>query len=181
MKKALLVLTFLISTAALTAQEIAWMSMDQALVAQQQTPKKIFMDVYTTWCGPCKLLDKNTFSNPDVIVYISKHFYPVKFNAEGKDPITYKGFTYTNPNYREAKRGRNATHLFADALKLQGYPSLAFFESDGTLIQSIVGYQKPQELELFLKMIATDKYKEVTTRAQWEIYQKNFKGTFKSK
>ena len=78
-------------------------------------------------------LDKNTFSNPDVIAYISKHFYPVKFNAEGKDPITYKGFTYTNPNYREAKRGRNATHFFADALRLQGYPSLAFFESDGTL------------------------------------------------
>ena len=56
MKKALLVLVFLISTEALTAQEIAWMSMDQALLAQQQTPKKIFMDVYTTWCGPCKLL-----------------------------------------------------------------------------------------------------------------------------
>ena len=82
MKKALLVLVFLISTVALTAQEIAWMSMDQALLAQQKTPKKIFMDVYTTWCGPCKLLDKNTFSNPDVIAYINEHFYPVKFNAD---------------------------------------------------------------------------------------------------
>ncbi len=180
MKKALLVFVFLISTATLKAQEIAWMSMDKALVAQQQMPKKIFMDVYTTWCGPCKLLDKNTFSNPDVIAYINKHFYPVKFNAEGKDPITYKGFTYTNPNYRAGKPGRNATHFFADALKLQGYPSLTFFESDGTLIQSIVGYYTPQELEVFLKMIVTDIYKEITTRAQWEIYQKNFKGTFKS-
>ena len=44
MKKAILLLVFLISTAALTAQEIAWMSMDQALLAQQQMPKKIFMD-----------------------------------------------------------------------------------------------------------------------------------------
>ena len=78
MKKALLVLGFLISTVALSAQEITWMSMDQALFAQQQTPKKIFMDVYTTWCGPCKLLDKNTFSNPDVIAYINDmllHFH----------------------------------------------------------------------------------------------------------
>jgi hypothetical protein len=40
MKKALLALVFLISTVALKAQEIAWMSMDQALLAQQQTPKK---------------------------------------------------------------------------------------------------------------------------------------------
>lgn len=77
--------------------------------------------------------------------------------------------------------GEMLLNFFADALKLQGYPSLAFFESDGTLIQSIVGYQTPQELELFLKMIATDKYKEVTTRAQWDMYQKNFKGTFKSR
>ena len=181
MKKAILLLVLFFYATTFQAQEIAWMSMDQALLAQQQKPKKIFMDIYTTWCGPCKLLDKNTFSNPDVITYISEHFYPVKFNAEGKDPITYQGFTYTNPNYRAGKSGRNATHFFADALQLQGYPSLAFFESDGTLIQSIVGYYSAQELEIFLKMIVTDQYKEITTRAKWERYQKKFKGTFKSK
>jgi len=181
MKLNYLFLIFLLSYVSIQAQSINWVTMDEAMALQKKVPKAIMVDVYTTWCGPCKLLDKNTFSNPDVIAYINEHFYPVKFNAEGKDPITYQGFTYTNPNYREAKRGRNATHFFADALRLQGYPSLAFFESDGTLIQSIVGYQTPQELELYLKMIATDQYKEVTTRAQWDMYQKNFKGTFKSR
>ena len=89
MKKAILLLVFLISTAALTAQEIAWMSMDQALLAQQQTPKKIFMDVYTTWCGPCKLLDKNTFKNKSVVDYVNDNYYAVKFNAEGNDIINF--------------------------------------------------------------------------------------------
>ncbi len=100
MKQAFFLVTLFIATSSITAQKIDWMTMDEALVAQQETPKKIFMDVYTTWCGPCKLLDKNTFTNKDVIAYIAENYYAVKFNAEGKDSVSYQGFTYTNPNYR---------------------------------------------------------------------------------
>ena len=180
MKKILLLAVLLIGTAA-SAQKIKWMSMDDALAAQAKNPKKIFVDMYTNWCGPCKLLDKNTFSNKDVISYINEHYYAVKFNAEGKESIVFEDFTYTNPNYREGRRGRNATHFFADALKLQGYPSLVFFESDGSLIQAVPGYKTPEQLELFLKMIASNDYKDVNTGEKWQAYQENFKSTFKSK
>ena len=67
------------------SQQIKWMSMGEALKAQKINPKKIIMDVYTKWCGPCRLLDKKTFGNPDVSRYISQNFYAVKFNAEGED------------------------------------------------------------------------------------------------
>ena len=136
------------------------------------------MDVYTTWCGPCKLLDKKTFGDKEVAKFINKNYYPVKFNAEGPEEITYQDFTYTNPNYQLARKGRNATHFFADALKLTGYPSIVFFQENGTLIQSLTGYKTPQELEIYLKMIANDYYKELTTVEAWQDYQKNFKGTF---
>ena len=179
MKKTLL-LAMLVVTSMATAQKINWMTMDEALAAQKETPKKIFMDVYTNWCGPCKMLDKNTFSNPDVIEYVNQHYYAVKFNAEGTEEITFQDFTYTNPNYQEGRRGRNATHFFADALKLQGYPSLVFFEDDGSLLQAIPGYKTPKQLEIYLKMIASNDYKEVTTVKAWENYQNNFKHTFKA-
>ncbi len=177
MKNTLLLLALIISTA-VTAQKINWMSMDEALAAQKDEPKKIFMDVYTKWCGPCKLLDKNTFGDKNVIDFVNENYYAVKFNAEGTEEITYNGFTYTNPNYQPARRGRNATHFFADALKLRGYPSLVFFGEDGTLIQALPGYKTPQQLEIFLKMIANDDYKTLTTMEAWEDYQENFKGTF---
>ena len=45
------------------SQNIQWMSLKEARAAQKINPKKIFMDVYTSWCGPCKLLEKNTFQN----------------------------------------------------------------------------------------------------------------------
>ena len=38
------------------AQEIQWMSLNEALEAQKKEPKKIFIDVYTVWCGPCKAI-----------------------------------------------------------------------------------------------------------------------------
>lgn len=177
--KHILLFVILLSTATISAQKINWVTMDEALAAQKETPKKIMMDVYTVWCGPCKLLDKNTFSNPDVIKYINKNYYAVKFNAEGTASITHEGFTYTNPNYQEGRRGRNTTHFFADALKLQGYPSIVFFEDDGTLIQALPGYKTPKQLEVYLKMIASNEYLSVTTAKKWQDYQSKFKHKFK--
>ena len=40
-------------TSAQSSAQIKWMTMNEALAAQVQNPKKIFMDVYTDWCGPC--------------------------------------------------------------------------------------------------------------------------------
>ena len=172
-------LIFLLTIGVSQAQEIKWMSMNEALAAQKKQPKKIFMDAYTTWCGPCKLLDKNTFTNKDVINYINKHYYAVKFNAEGTEEITYKDFKYTNPNFDPERKGRNSQHFFANALKINGYPSLVFFDEQSNVIAPIMGYRTAKQLEIYLKMIATDDYKKLTSAEAWQAYEKSFKGTFK--
>ena len=176
--KNIILLFLLLVVGTVQSQQINWMSMDEALAAQKKHPKKIFMDVYTTWCGPCKLLDKNTFSDKEVIKYVNENYYAVKFNAEGNDPITYKDFTYTNPNYQPERKGRNAQHLFAHALKVNAYPSVVFFKENGDLIQAVPGYRTPKQLEIFLKMIHSDDYLKITTSEAWEAYQKDFKYTF---
>lgn len=178
MKKISILLIAILASIGVQAQEIKWMSMNEALAAQKEAPKKIFMDVYTTWCGPCKMLDRNTFTNKDVIKYINTHFYAVKFNAEGTEKVTYQDFTYTNPNYKKGRKGRNSQHLFAHALKVSGYPSMVFFDEESNVIAPITGYHTPEDLEIYLKMIAQDDYKKLTTNDAWEAYQKNFKGTF---
>ncbi|MEM1002907.1 MAG: DUF255 domain-containing protein, partial [Bacteroidota bacterium] len=86
-------------TSNLVCQEIKWVTIEKALELQKQVPKKIIMDMYTKWCGPCKMLDRNTFKNPDVIEYINANYYAVKFNAEGNDEIVFKDKTFTNPGY----------------------------------------------------------------------------------
>ncbi len=100
MKKILLIILILVGINKIYAQDkINWMSMNEALAAQKESPKKIFMDVYTKWCGPCKLLDKNTFKNKSVVDYVNDNYYAVKFNAEGNDIINFNGKEFKNTGY----------------------------------------------------------------------------------
>lgn len=172
MKKYLFILALL--TTSLQAQEIQWMSLPEALEAQKTNPKKIFMDVYTHWCGPCKLLDKKTFANKDVARYISEHYYAVKFNGEGDEEIAFYDRTFRNPNYDPNRKGRNATHQFTQFLGINAYPTMVFFSEDGDPIMPLVGYYKPQQLEPYLKMIKQGDYAVFSSPEDIEIYLKNF-------
>ena len=178
MKKIVFILLVLI-TAVSGAQEIHWMTMNEALAAQKKAPKKIFMDVYTNWCGPCKLMDQKTFQNKDVADYVNQNFYAVKFNAEGTEEVFYNDYTYTNPNYKIGKRGRNSQHFLASALKITGYPSIVFFDENGGVIAPVTGYRTPQQLELYLKMIHNNDYKTLTNGKAWKAYEKAFVSEFK--
>ncbi len=171
---------FLFSFSVIQAQEIKWMSMNDALEAQQTVPKKIFLDAYTSWCGPCKMLDRNTFTNMDVINYINKHYYPVKFNAEGDEVINYKGEKLVNTNFDPERKGRNSTHPFTVEMKVGGYPSLVFLDEEGELLAPIPGYRTPEQLEIYLKMFAQDDYKKFTTNEDFKNYAESFEGSFEN-
>lgn len=181
MKKNSYLFLLLLFTGFTQAQEIQWMSLAEALEAQKTVPKKIFMDVYTTWCGPCKLLDKKTFANRDVARYISTHFYAVKFNAEGNEPIDFYDRSFANPQYDPSRRGRNSTHEFTQFLGISGYPTMVFFSEDGDPIMPVVGYYNPQQLEPYLKMIKQGDYAVFSKPEDIEIYLKNFIPRFRGK
>jgi len=179
MNKLILTVLFLGLGSCIKAQEtIKWVSFNQAIELQKKNPKKIFMDVYTDWCGPCKMLDKQTFHNADVIKYINENYYAVKFNGEGKEEINYQGKAYTNPRHVEGKTGRNSTHDFTDALQVNAYPTMLFFDETGTPIHSVKSFLKPKQLEIYLKLFAQDDYKKIDTAQKWQEYQLNFKNTF---
>lgn len=161
------------------AQEIKWMTFEDAQKAQKKVPKKIFVDAYTVWCGPCKMLDKNTFSNKDVASYINKNYYPVKFNAEGNAIVYYKGKKYTNPNFNSSSTGRNSPHELSGLLGIRAYPTLLFLDEEANVISPLTGYRTPTQLEIFLKMFNTDAHKNLTTQAAWEDYSSKFKYEFK--
>ncbi len=155
-------------------KEIHWMSLEEALKKQQEAPKKIFMDAYTKWCGPCKMLDRNTFHDASVVKYVNEHYYAVKFDAEGAEPISFKGKVYKNPNYVEGKRGRNGVHELTIALGVNAYPTMLFIDEEANVITAAKGYLKPQQLELYLKLVAQNDYKEINSKEKWNAYQKAF-------
>ena len=155
--------------------EFKWNSVMESIELQKTSKKKLFIDVYTTWCGPCKMLDANTFSNPVIRKILSEYYIPTKFNAESGDSILFKGQTFTNPNY--SPQPRKSTHEFAVYIASTqnglGYPTMVFLDEELNMIQPIAGYLTPQQLEPILVYFGTDANK--TT--DWPTYYAAFKSS----
>ncbi|WP_405608285.1 thioredoxin family protein [Polaribacter sp. Asnod1-A03] len=182
MKKTILLLTILAFSIQANAQKINWISLNEALELQKENPKNIIMDVYTNWCGPCKLLDKNTFQHKDVVAFVNENFYAVKFNGEGNETITFEGSDYGNPNYDETKANkRNSAHDFANFMGINAYPTIVFMDNKGGLIMPLKGYYDPSQLELYLKLFKDDQYKSITTKEKFDEFNASFVPEFKVK
>lgn len=103
-----------------------------------ETPKKIFVDVYTDWCGWCKRMDATTFTDEAVIDYVNEHFYAVKLNAESKENISLKGM---NTNGIELAR----------SFRVSAYPTIVFIDETFQRVTPVPGYRKAEEFRDILK------------------------------
>lgn len=179
MTKTLTLALFLCASLATFAQgaSINWLTVDELEAAQEKEPRKVMVDVYTKWCGPCKMMMRNTFTNPDVISYLNENFYAVKFDAEGPDPVEFKGQTYSNPTYVPNKPGRNGVHELSRALQVRAYPTLVYLDEELEMIAPISGYKTPQQLELYLRFF-DDAWARGTTQEEWDNFQQSFTPTF---
>ncbi len=140
-----------------SSYKIHWMDFESAVAASQKNPKKLFIDVYTDWCGWCKKMDASTFMDDSVAAYINANFYPVKFNAESKDTIHFfdQVFVFV-PEYK--------SHELAISLlnRQMGYPSYAFLDEKFAAIKVQQGYMPKETLMPLLKYYAEDVYKTKT-------------------
>lgn len=139
--------------------EIAWMTWDEAVKANEKKPKKIFIDFYTDWCGWCKKMDKSTFVDPTVVEYVNKNFYAVKFNAEQKEDVVFKGTTFS-----WMSSGRGGVHKLAyDLLDGRlGYPSYVYLTPTFERILISPGYKDAPMLQKELKFVNEDHYKNTS-------------------
>ena len=141
------------------------MGFEEALAKGQQEPKKIFIDVYTNWCGWCKRMDKATFADSTVAAYLSANFYPVKLNAEQKEEIQFAGQTF---KYVETEGGRGVHTLAYSLLDGQmGYPSFVFLNEKYERIMISPGYKEAKDILKELRFAKEEQYKTTT----WEKYR----------
>ncbi|MEM9261112.1 MAG: DUF255 domain-containing protein, partial [Bacteroidota bacterium] len=87
-----------------TTAQVEWLSWEEAVARNEKAPRKFLVDVYTDWCGWCKKMDKQVFTDPKIEAYIKKNFYAVKLNAEQRATIQYDGHTF-NFNPEIGRRG----------------------------------------------------------------------------
>lgn len=133
---------------------INWLTLTQMQVAYKKNPKPILIDVYTTWCGWCKVMDKQTYSNEKVVTYINQKYYAVKFDAESKESVELNGVKYDyNTQYKINELG---SYLLMGQMS---FPSTVFLVSLDAKPAPLAGYLKPKEIEAPLKYFGEDNYK----------------------
>lgn len=97
----------------------------------------LFVDVYATWCGPCKMMDAEVYTDAAVGEYMNQHFVNVRMDGE-------------------TDFGRN----YAAEQQLEGYPSMFIFSDDGERLSTVVGYKPAADLLPLLKSYV-DNYKDL--------------------
>ncbi|WP_242919452.1 thioredoxin family protein [Pontibacter liquoris] len=145
------------------AEPIHWLTIEEAAARQKKEPRKMMIDVYTDWCGWCKKMDKTTFADPELAAYVNAHYYAIKLDAEGKDPITLDGHTFKyNPEYR--------SHELAIAL-LNGqmsYPSTVYLDEEMKMLSPVPGYLDAPAFMKILRYFGGNHHKTMT----WQEYEK---------
>ncbi|HEY8400684.1 MAG TPA: thioredoxin fold domain-containing protein [Cytophagaceae bacterium] len=137
------------------SSDIKWLSYDEAIKLSEKEPRKIFIDVYTDWCGWCKRMDRTTLKDDNVGKYINQYYYPVKVNAESQKKVTYKGKQMTEQE------------LALNVFGATGYPTTVYLENDQTMLQAIPGYLEAEMLNKVLRYFGEDHYKTTS----WEKFQ----------
>ncbi|HSB94242.1 MAG TPA: DUF255 domain-containing protein [Flavitalea sp.] len=146
-----------------------WITLDEAQKQLNVAKKPVLIDLYTDWCGWCKVMDKQTYSNKQVAAYLEDKFYAVKVNAESRNNIDWMGKQFAfNAQY---KTNDFAMYLTRGQLS---YPTTVIIPTDGSGPQAIPGFLKPGDFEMIVKYFGDGKYGKVP----FDEYRKNFKSTW---
>ena len=150
----------------IAGDKLGWLSVEQAAGKLSQTQRPVLIDLYTTWCGWCKRMDKTTYSNKRVIQYLNDKFYPVRVDAESKEDISWNGRTY----HFDAGNKVNEFAIYIAHGQME-FPTTIIIPPGGEPMP-IPGYMEPKQLELIVKYFGEGQYGKIP----FEEFQKGFKG-----
>jgi thioredoxin-related protein len=144
---------------------IHWMSITDAYKKSvtDSVKKKVFIDVYTAWCGWCKRMDASTFEDPMVVAYMNARYYPVKLDAEIKDTIVLGDKTFV---YKPELRANEIAVALLNSK--MSYPTSIYLDERFNMLSPVPGYQSTEQIIPVLRYFGENLYKTIS----WENYEK---------
>jgi thioredoxin-related protein len=126
-------------------EKLHWMTFDEGIATAKKNNKKVLIDVYTDWCGWCKKMDKDTYTEDRVSDYLGENYVVIKLNAESPKKLSFQGKSYTEQE-------------LAGAFGVTGYPTTIFLSSGGDPITLVPGYSDAKRFSDIISFIAEDHY-----------------------
>lgn len=112
----LLLITSFIATISFGQIEFKYLTLAEGKALAKKEKKPLFVDVFATWCGPCKYMASTTFQDPAISEYYNKNFICIKIDGEKEDGPTVMS-TY----------------------QISAYPTLLYFDAKGELAKTFIG------------------------------------------
>jgi len=136
----------------LAAQEAKmWVPFNDGMAIAAKEKRHVVIDFYTSWCHWCKVMDRETFSNPDVKKYLAENFVTIRINAEStKDTLDYGGVKYTPVT-------------LAQRFGVRGFPSLAYLDRNGELVTVVPGFVPAKTFLPLLQYVQKECYRQRMT------------------
>ena len=126
--------------------EIQWVRYDKGLATAKEEGKPILIDFTTSWCGWCKKMEREAFSDERIIKMLNDEFVPVRVDGDSKEQLDIEGYIITEKALTSQEFG------------VRGYPMFWFLESDGTRIGPLRGYQQTEPFFKALTFVRDKKY-----------------------
>jgi thioredoxin-related protein len=127
--------------------KLEWLAFDAATQKANSQNKHMIVDVYTSWCGWCRIMEKQTYGDPEVSAYLKQNFVLVKVNGESSSKMHWQGKELTE---RE----------FARAVGVTGYPATYFLKPNADMLGGVSGFIRSPEFMIYAKYISTRWYEK---------------------
>jgi len=152
-------------------KEITWYSWEEGIELAEKKNKKVLVDIYTDWCGFCKRMDRDTFTDPKVIKYMNKNFVMIKLDGDSKEDYTYKGETYSFK--KGSRRGYNG--LAVELVKRNpAYPTFVFLDESQEVIDNVIGYKLPVKFYPVINYFGSNAYEESSLKDYVGLFKNPF-------
>ncbi len=138
-------------TSAGTSGAKMWISFGEGMALAAKEQKQVVIDFYTSWCRWCKVMDRETFSDPAVKKYLAENFVTIRIDAENKtERLSYKDEEHT-PFTLGRKFG------------VKAFPSLAYLDREGEIITVVPGFVPAKTFLPLLQYMHKECYKQRMT------------------
>jgi len=138
----------LIISSLVFSQQVNWLSLEEATKVSKDNPAKpILVNVYTTWCGFCKKMDKETLSDSQLADYINKNYIPVKFDAETNKLVNFLGVNYS---FIGGLKSNYLAYILTQGRL--SYPATVVVDNLGNTQKIILGYRSLNDFTQDIKI-----------------------------